>query len=94
MLKFIIAACQVAVETENNSRSTAYLNRRLGGDEYLTLCLPYIHKRESHMDLLNRMHKMSNVITITVVFLIVRLSALFDDREKHEIQLQFIIYRM
>jgi hypothetical protein len=35
MLKFIIAACQVAVETENDSRSTAYLNRRQGGGEIL-----------------------------------------------------------
>jgi hypothetical protein len=92
MLKFIIVVCQVAVETENASCSTAYLNRRLGGGEYLTLCLAYIHKRESHMDLVNIMHKI--LITITVVVLIMRLCALFDDREQHEIQLQFIIYRM
>jgi len=31
------------------------------------------------MDLLNRMHKMSNVITITVVYLIKRLCALYDE---------------
>jgi len=41
------------------------------------------------MDLLNRMHKMSNVITITVVFLIMKLRALYDDREQRETQLQF-----
>jgi hypothetical protein len=54
-------------------------NRRLGGGEYLKLCLAYIRIGQSRMDLLNRMHKMSNVITITVVYLIKRLRALYDE---------------
>ena len=69
-------------------------NRRLDGGEYLTLCMAHILIRESHVDLLNGMHKMSNVITTTAVFLKMRLRALYDDREKHEIQLQCIIYLM
>jgi len=56
--------------------------------------MAHILIRESHVDLLNGMHKMSNVITTTAVFLKMRLRALYDDREKHEIQLQCIIYLM
>ena len=46
------------------------------------------------MDLLNRMHKMSNVITITVVYLIKRLRALHDEMCVKKKELQFIIYLM
>jgi hypothetical protein len=64
MLKFIIAASQVAVETETSLAVLPISNRRLGEDEHLVLCLAYIRIGESHMDLLNRMDKRATYLPL------------------------------